>query len=917
MRKVFRIPTLSGRIARDVDDELAFHLETRVQRLIAEGMNPDEARREALRQFGDVAGVRDSCVTMDEQRERSMRRANVMSELSQDVVYALRTLRRNIGFTAVIVGALAIGIGANTAIFTIIDAVLVQTLPVAHPEQLVAIGNPVRVNSLSDGSPRVDLFSYPMYKDIVAQNQIFTSVLASGRADRLDAHIDGTSGEFEHPRGRYVSGNYFSVLGVRALRGRTFDASADETPGSSPVATISYGYWTRRFHNDPAVIGRSILVDGLQITIIGVAPETFTGEIVGASPDIWLPLTMQDAMRPNQRILNERNTSWLLLLGRLKPGATLAQAPTQIEPLLQRIVVANAKPQAAKAFLARDTKYFISSGAKGFSRVRGTFQAPLFTLMIGVALLLCIICANVANLLLARAIARGREMAVRLALGAGRARLVRQLLTESAVLALLSAGVGLVVAYWGSRGLLLLAGDGGTGAINLAMNANVLAFTVVVSVLAVALFGLAPALRASRVELATTMRANAHAVAGSALAGRGQRAPLGKMLIVGQVALSLVLLIGATMLVRSLRNIESVDVGLDRDHLVILDVDINAKGYAGASLASAVHALRDRLAAVPGVAAVTFSVNGIFSGTESETTVQVPGFIPRGPSDSVVAYDLVGPDYARGIGGRLIAGREFSASDEATLPRAAVVNQSFAQFYFPNQSAVGHFVRYSDSVSVEIIGVLADTRDHGLEATPRRRMYFSYVHNNDSLNVGEAGSLRLIVRTAGDPVALVQQLRRAVVDVDPSLPIDGVDPLATLMHQSIAGERLVARLATGFGALALLLAAVGLYGVMTYAITRRTGEIGLRVALGAQRSDVIEMVLFDAIRVVAIGVVIGLPLALAATRLLKAQLHDVAAADPISITLAIVVLTASAVIAVLIPAARAARVSPIVALRAD
>jgi predicted permease len=389
------------------------------------------------------------------------------------------------------------------------------------------------------------------------------------------------------------------------------------------------------------------------------------------------------------------------------------------------------------------------------------------------------------------------------------------------------------------------------------------------------------------------------------------------VLIAGQVALSLVLLIGAAMLVRSLSNVQHIDVGLDRDHLVLIDVDITSRGYHGAQLANAAHSIHDRLSALPGVAAVTFSLNGIFSGTESNTSIRVPGFVARSADDSSVAYDLIGPNYVRGIGGRLIAGREFTSSDEAVLPRSIVVNQSFANFYFPNQSAVGKYVTFVDSVTLQVIGVAADTRDHALADAPDRRIYFSLLHASDSASLGESSNLRFIVRTVGEPSALVQQLRRTVAETDPTLPIDGVEPLKLLMRQSIAGERLVARLASGFGVLALLLAAIGLYGVMTYAITRRTGEIGLRVALGAQRTDVISMVLSDALKVVAIGVVIGLPLALASTRFLKAQLHDVATADPISIGVAILVLTMSAVIAVLLPAMRASRVSPIVALRAD
>jgi predicted permease len=928
VRKVFRIPVGRARIPRDVDDELAFHLEMRAQRLIAAGWSPDAAPQEALRQFGDVAAVRHDCVIMDEQRERAMKRAYVMEEFQQDVVYALRTLRRNIGFTLVIVCALAIGIGANTAIFTLINAVLVRSLPVQHPEQLVAIGNPVRVNSFSQGSPRTDLLAYPVYKDIRDHNRSFTGVLATGRAGRLDVRIDGTNGEFEHPRGRFVSANYFSVLGIRPAAGRVFNGTEDETPGSSPVATISHGYWTRRFHNDPAAIGRSIVVQGVRVTIIGVTLPSFTGEIVGASPDLWLPIGMQDALHPHQRVLNDLTSSWLLGLGRLAPGVTLEQARKEMTTLIERSIVSRATGTNGPAFLASKPKYYVSDGSKGFSRVRSTFHAPLLTLMIGVGLLLCIICANVANLLLARSIARGREMAVRLALGADRPRLVRQLLTESVVLALFGGAVGMFVAMWGSRGLLVLAAGGGTLPIDLAMDGWVLAFTLALSFAAVLLFGLVPALRASRVDLASTMRAGAHSVAGSALGHRGQRAPLGKLLIAGQVALSVVLLVGASMLVRSLRNVQSVDVGLDRDHLLVLDVDINARGYtivppgkplgttpSGPSLSSLVHTLRERFEALPGVVAVGYSENGIFSGTESGTSIEIPGFAMRTSDDSSVAYDQASPGYVNAIGGKVLQGRDLAASDEGQLARIALVNHALAQFYFPNQSAVGKFLHTQDSIAIQIVGVIADTRDHELEGTPARRMYFPYAHHDTLLGV--PGSLRFEIRVAGDPAAFVQSVRRKVVAFDPALPIDGIDPLPTLMRQSISEERLVAQLATAFGVLALLLAGVGLYGVMTYAISRRTGEIGLRVALGAQRSNVLNMVLVDALRLVGVGVAIGLPLALASTRLLRTQLHGIDSIDPVSIAVAVGVLSSSAVVAVLIPALRAARVSPIVALRTE
>jgi predicted permease len=388
------------------------------------------------------------------------------------------------------------------------------------------------------------------------------------------------------------------------------------------------------------------------------------------------------------------------------------------------------------------------------------------------------------------------------------------------------------------------------------------------------------------------------------------------MLIAGQVALSVVLLVGAAMLVRSLRNVQSVELGLDRDHLLIVDLDINAHGYTGQRLASLVHMLHDRVAEVPGVSAVTYSVNGIFSGTESNTSIQVPGFVARAPEDSLIAYDQVGPDYARSIGGRILQGRDFNKSEEARYPAGiAILNESASKFYFPNGNAVGQFVRFNDTTAMQIVGVMADTRDHELAGDPGRRIYFPYLNTDTALTT--AGALRLEVLTHGEPSALVQQIRKAVVAVDGSLPIDGVDPLRVLMKQSISEERLVARLATWFGGLALLLAGIGLYGVMTYAITRRTGEIGLRAALGANRADVVRMVLFDALRLVGAGMVVGLALALSSTRLLLAQLHGVSAVDPMSIGAAIVVLAISAVIAVLIPALRASRVSPIVALRAE
>jgi predicted permease len=912
-RRAFHLGLGRDHVAREVDDEIAFHLESKVQRLVAAGLSPDEARARAIAEFGDAMRVRDDCIHEDQLRERSMKRIHFLDELRQDVGYSLRTMRRNPLFTGVVIFTLGLGIAANTSIFTLVNAVLLRPIPVDAPGELVAIGDPRRTNSLSQGGPRLDLLSYPLYRDLRANSHILPDILASGRAPSFQVRTVASDEEADGSSGRFVSGNYFRVLRVPALIGRVFDGSEDNSVGASPWVVISYGYWKRRFGADPGVVGKRIFLSSARypMTIIGVTPDWFTGEIVGQRRDLWIPLSMQAALQPTQPMLDRRDASWLLLMGRRPAGTSIAQVEAALTPVIRRSIIDHPVPGESFDSTA---KMFVGPGALGFSAVRASYATPLKTLMAGVTLLLLIICANVANLLLARALARSKEMGVRMAIGAGRERLLRQLITESLVLGIAGGGVGLAGAWWGSRLLLWLAASGGSVLpIDIGLDLPVLVFTAAIAIGAVLLFGFVPAFRSSRVDLAGAMRANAGAIVTGGMSARGQRMPLGRLLIGMQVALSLVLLVGASLLVRSLREIQNADTGLARDQLLQVDLAGVQNGYTQARLTQLANDAAARLGAIPGVEAVSYSENGVFWGTESGYSIRVPGFQPKTSADSGTASDLVGPGYARAIGGHLLRGRDIQASDGEGAPKVVLINEAFARRFFADRDPIGRTVALDDTTSLTVVGVVADVKDHSLTERVDPRIYMAFAQHPG----GWSGGARMLIRASGDPGALAPKVREVITAMDRRFRVNTVSRVTDVMRESIAQERLLARLASGFGLMALFLAAIGLYGVMTYAVTRRTAEIGLRVALGAQRGNVVGMVLRDAMTVVAAGVVVGIPSALAAAKLLQAQLYGVSAGDPVAITVAVAVMGASAAAAALIPALRASRVAPLLSLRQE
>jgi predicted permease len=899
---LFRLRALVRRSAveQELDEELRAHLELETEKHVAAGMSRSEAVRRARLALGGLEQVKEQC--------RDVRGTRWIDELARDLRYALRVLRRSPGFTTMAVVSLALGIGANTAIFTLIDAVMLRSLPVRSPDELVAVGDPSRPTAHWEGAPMVDVLSYPLYQRLRDRNRVFTGLLASGKAGRVEMSVG--DGAPEVVRGRLVSGNYFDVLGVSPVVGRTFSAEEDRAPGASPVLVISDDFWETRFVRDPGILGRTVRLNGsLPFTVIGVGPRDFTGEVVGSPTDIWIPLTMQAQVNPGQARLDRIDSNWLLGLGRLAPGVSLERARAELTLLAQQALAdfEGADLSADKAREIRTRKLPVQPGGKGFSWVRKNVSPLLFTLMAVVGLVLVIACANVANLLLARAMSRQKEISVRLAVGASRGRLIRQLLTEGAVLAVMGGAAGLMLAGWGSRLVSRLAARGGPNPIPFDVDVQphlaVLAFTAAVSVLTTMLFALVPAVRSTRVELSPALKENARGPERSGWSW-------GRLLVIGQLALSVPLLITAGLFVRSLANLEALDVGYSRDNLVLVKADMAGSGSATTTQRlSRARGLIERLRSVPGVLGVTVSENGLFSGTDSQGGLQIEGFQTSRREDTSSSFDQVGPRYFQVLGIPLLAGREFDERDTTGAPLVAVINETMATFYFGKRSPLGKSIQNGGDRYI-IVGVVKDNKQRDLKGKTERRFYISLLQTEDLI-----AAFNFAIRTRADSASMISTIRRELRGFDGNLKVSSIESVRVLMSQTLSGERSIAQLSALFGLLALFLAAAGLYGVTSYATSRRTNEIGLRMALGADRGDVIRMVLREALMLMAAGFVIGLPAALAATRLTAATLVGVSAGDPAIVGGAILVMLIVGVCAGLLPAVRASRVDPVTALR--
>lgn len=828
----------------------------------------------------------------------------------QDLAYAVRTLRRSPMFCAVAVLSLALGIGANTAIFSLLDQVVLRSLPVRDPEQLVILHRQFQPNGTSSSDDSESVFSYPMYRDLRDGDPAFAGLVA-----RMSAGVRvAWQGSTEAERVEFVSGNFFMVLGVGAAAGRTLEPSDEGAPGANPVVVLGHGYWTSRFAANRAIVGQTVAINGLPFTVVGIADTHFHGLFQGNAANLFVPITMQRAITPTLDVLRDREFRWLNIFARLRPGEAIAQAQAATNIAYHRILESEVAQLSSSFRTERARREFLNHtvevrpAAQGINALREKWESPLRVLMVMVGLVLLIACANVAGLLMARSTGRRREMSIRLAIGASRSAIVRQLLVEGFVLSMAGGVLALAVERWSTAALLgVLPRDAFNDWISSGLDTRLFLFTFALAAVSGVLFALAPALQATRTDLAVSLKTHSAHVAG------GGPARLRQALVIGQICLSMLLAIGAGLFATSASNLLRANLGFRTQHLLVFSVNAALDRTAAPDALAFYRELTTRLSGIPGVVGVGASNSGLFGNGTSSGNITVEGYRARENEETNSQRVAVSPDYFHALGIPLRAGRDLSDHDEASTATAAVVvNEAFVKRYLPNRNPVGsRFMPGANNhpvYNLEIVGVAADSRSDA-RAEVKPTYYFPYA------TWTKPDRLTFFVRTAGDRKDLPNAIRQTVRASDADLPVGEIQTAELSIRESLYTERLIAILAAAFGSLALLLAAIGLYGVMAYAVARRTGEIGVRMALGAMPAGVLGMVLKEACRLAFAGIALGWVAAFVLGRFVASELYSVRAADPTIYGAATAVLLAAAVFAALIPGWRAAHIDPVVALK--
>jgi predicted permease len=899
-----------------MEDEIRFHLEARAADLTAQGLPPQQAMRQARLELGTINTHKDNM--------RSSLGLRWFDDLIADLRYASRILRKNLAFTAIAVGSLALAIGANTTIFSVANELLYERLGVPNPQELrlfMLTGDQKVVihsswgfhDKLSDGRHLFGSFTYPIYQQLRRDNTVLNDIFAFKDIGRANATIDG------HPQVVQVellSGNFYEQMGARPALGRPIVSSDDGAPGTGAVAVISDGLWSRAFGRSPNVIGKTITVNMSPITIIGVNPPSFTGaKSVQVSPEIFMPVSMIPLLNADSSrdgpVLSSTRRFWINLMARTKPGISDEKARAALQVSLEAAIRSTMSPKPTETMPA----LVLSDGSRGLNFAGKNFTKPLNVLLVLTGLVLLLACANVANLMLARTLARQREMSVRLALGAGRSRILRQVITEGLLLSTLGGAFGLLIAYFG-RTLLptfIFSSMWENNDLHVPFNWKIFAFTAAITLITGVLFAALPAWAATRAEINLALKENA------TTATRHRKAFSGRAIVAFQVALSTLLIAGAGLFIRTLINLNHIDPGFRADHLLLFEINPPSKSYPAPQDIALHHHLEDAIRAVPGVEGVAISDIAFISNSRSSSNFSVEGApsVQRDRDDRSGSSDLagVGPDFIQVMRIPIVAGRAFTPQD-AESPRAvSVITQSTAKRFFPNQNPLGKRFNTNDSpgrlIWYEIVGVAADVHYDNLRREPDS-LHFDLYRQMHSI-----GGATYIVRTSMPPEAITPSLRAAVQRIDKDLPLIDIRTQQEQIDSTTQQERIFASLTVGFGVLALVLACVGIYGIMTYTVTQRTNEIGIRLALGAQRGRVRAMVLRETGWLAMFGVIAGIAIALGLGRLVKSMLYGLSPNDPISLTSAALLLLAIAIIAAWIPAARASRIEPMEALRHD